>query len=60
MENYIYTDLACERIKESKINVNNSTNVEFSSNTVNNITVRRMNVKNKDIDNHTPRLQSKV
>ena len=47
MENYIYTDLACERIKESKINVNNSTNVEFSSNTVNNITVRRMNVKNK-------------
>ena len=47
MENYIYTDLACERVKQSRFHDENSNNVQFSTNTINDITVRRMYVKNK-------------
>ena len=46
MENYIYTDLACERVKQSRFHDENSNNVQFSTNTINDITVRRMYVKN--------------
>ena len=46
MENFIYTDLACERVKQSRFHDENSNNVQFSTNTINDITVRRMYVKN--------------
>ena len=53
MENYIYTDLACERVKQSRFHDENSNNVQFSTNTINDITVRRMYVKNNASEKET-------